>query len=337
VRRCGSVIVLAAACVLPVRAAEPPRGPLPLRDGQVLAQPRLSLPAESGQILSPGQSRLRLGLRWSNSFAWTQDAPGESPRERLFLIDAETAGLDLEWRRGLGRRLEVGLRAQLLWRGGGVLDGFVDGFHRVFAFAGVGDGGRPEFQRNAFRVLGRRRDGEPFEWRERGAGLGPLETQVRWRLSAPRPAQSSWSSAVILRAQVPTGSGAFRGSGVAAALQLVASRPLGRRAYLSAGVGGSAGGARRVDGVGYEPLRGQAFLAFERRLGRRASLLLQTDAATRLVRDIANYPGEHWLAHMGLVFDLGPRVALELSLSENLRAQQATADLAFQAGLRWGY
>ena len=70
------------------------RGPLALRDGQVLAQGRLSLPAESAATVEPGQTEWRLGLLWANTFAWTQDVPGEAPSDRRFLLDGETLSLD---------------------------------------------------------------------------------------------------------------------------------------------------------------------------------------------------------------------------------------------------
>jgi hypothetical protein len=308
-----------------------PRGPLALRDGQLLAQPRLVLPAEAATGPQAGRSALRVGLLWSNTFAWTQDAPGESPAQRAFLVDGESATLDVEWRRGVRPGLDLGLRLALHARGGGALDGLIDAFHRVFAFTGMDDGDRPAFRADAFRVVGRREDGQAFAWTRRGVGLGALELQARRRLGAGSPRSAT---ALVARVALPGGTHAFRAGGVAAGVQLVATRPLGARAFAHVGLGASAGGAARLDGVGYTRARGALFAALERRVGGRVSLLLQSDVATRLVRGVERYPGRHWLAHAGAVIDLGPRAALELGLTENLIDQQSTPDLGVHAALR---
>src|SRR5262249_10166754 len=96
------------------------RGPTEIRDEQILAQPRL--PALTPDALGAGRSEFRTALLWSNSFGWTQDVSGEAPHDREFLIDGETATLDVTYRRGLSENVDVGARLPLRWRGGGILD-----------------------------------------------------------------------------------------------------------------------------------------------------------------------------------------------------------------------
>src|SRR5262245_37067927 len=127
--RAGRAGALAGLLAAGAAAAGDLRGPLPLRGGQVFAQPRPSLPAEAAVTSAPGALSWGVGVLWANSFAWTQDVPGETPGERAVLVDGETATLELEARRGLRPGLELGLRLALHSRGGGVLDGFIDGLH----------------------------------------------------------------------------------------------------------------------------------------------------------------------------------------------------------------
>jgi len=127
-----------------------------------------------------GRFGVRTSLQWSNSFSWTQDVAGETPEDRRFLLDGETAILDLTLRRGVSANLDLGLRLTALGRGGGTLDGFIDAWHRL---TNVPDGKRPHFVRDAFRVEGLTTEGRPFSWNAyTGWGLGPLELDARWRV-----------------------------------------------------------------------------------------------------------------------------------------------------------
>ncbi len=314
----------------PARADEA-RGPLAPRDTQLFAQPRLVLAPEGARTLGRGRTLLRAGLHWGNSFAWAQDAPGETPSLRRYLLDGEALTLDFELRRGLTDALDVGLRLPLHWRGGGALDGIIDAFHRVFRFAGVGDGSRPAFVRDAFRVEGRTRDGTPFTWSDaRGAGLGDAELSARLALGG---AGTRRSLGLALHVSLPTGTRPFDGGAASAGVQLLAARDLGARADLHFGVGATFGGARQVRGVSYERERVQGFAVVERRLGARVSLLLGSEIASPLMRAQGGFAGLHWTAHAGAWFDLSHRARLGVALVENIAAQASTADLALHLGV----
>ena len=107
------------------------RGPIEIRDDHLLAQGRLTLPAVAPWTVPAGRWSIEASVLWSNSFSWTQDVPGEKPAERLFLLDGETLTVATTLRRGLGPHLDIGLRVPLKHRGGGVLDGFIDAWHRL--------------------------------------------------------------------------------------------------------------------------------------------------------------------------------------------------------------
>ncbi len=313
-----------AAFVLLGAAAQPaPRGPLPVRDGQLLAQGRLALPPQAAATLAPGQMQWRLGALWANSFAWTQDVPGESPGDRRFLLDGETLTLDAQLERGLRPGLTLTARLPLHLRGGGIMDGFLDALHRAF---GLDDGDRPAFRRAAWRAEGLTPDGRAFAWPSQTA-LGDLELGLRRGLSA------GGRAALVARVSLPTSTGRLREHGPALGLQLVGALPLGEKATLQGGIGAVARRAGAVEGVSYDQLRAQAFLALERRLGQSASLHLQADLASRLVDGIDRYPGRHAHVLLGFSRDLGPGQRLELAVVENLVDQQATADLAFHAAV----
>jgi hypothetical protein len=193
------------------------RNPFEIHDEHVLAQGRLTLPATTPDTVERGATRLRLSYLWGNSFSWTQDVPGESPKDRYFLIDGETRTLDVNVTHGLGDSFDLALRVPLRWRGGGSLDGFIDAWHRTFSFLGVKDGDRPAFRRDAFRVEGLTTDRQPFSWDgAAGLGLGNAELAGRFRLRSDRTA-----IALVGRLSLPTATDPFEGS-FGGALQLVA-------------------------------------------------------------------------------------------------------------------
>jgi len=317
-----------------VRAADAPppplpRGPTEIRDEHVLAQPRLTLPAVSPRTTPAGQWSFATSLLWSNSFAWDQDVPGDGAAERRYLLDGETATLDATVRRGLSPRADVALRVPFRWRGGGVLDGVIDWWHGVGGFP---DGNRPDFARGEFRVEGRTVEGAPFSWTEDdGFGLGNLEVEGRWR--ALDGGRGAASLALVARAALPTGTGPFDGHALGGGLQAVLAVPLGGRFDVYAGAGGTAQGAGPVGGIEYETLRAHGFLALEWRPWRPVSLVAETDAATRLVRDIDRYPGTHWILNVSGRIDLGERTRLDLGFTENFKSQLSTTDFAVYAAV----
>ena len=305
------------------------RGPAPVRDAQLLAQPRLTLPAVSPFTTRRGAWEVELSGLWANSFSWAQDVAGEHPGKRDFLIDGEALVLDATVRRGLTRDVDVGLRVPVQGRGGGSLDPFIDWWHRV---SHLPDGDRPKFLENAFRVEGLTTGHAPFSWNDRsGFGLGDVELDARWRVV--EGADGAASLAVVGRASLPTGTGPFSGNGVGAGGQLVVAKPLGPSFDLYSGAGVTAESRGPVEGILYAPVRAHGFLALEWRPWRRVSLVAETDAASRLVENIEKYPGVHWIVNVTGRIDLGGKTRLDVGFTENIMSQLTTTDFALYLGL----
>jgi hypothetical protein len=334
----GAILVLAAGLSLAAVAAgladdspalAPSDGPVEIRDEHVLAQGRLTLPPIAPDTLARGDWSFRVGLLWCNSFAWTQDVPGEHPKDRRFLIDGETRTLDLVVARGIGRNVQVGVRLPLRWRGGGSLDGLIDGWHRAF---GLPNGNRPAFLENAFRVEGVTREFTSFSWNDaQGTGLGNLELEGRWRVHDGGP--RGWRTAVAARVALPTGTGPFGDDQAGLGVQLVAAKRLAGRLDLFIGGGGLVQGSGPVRGIAYEPWRGHVFLVLDLRLFGGFHVLAETDAATRLIRDIDLYPGMHWITNVSGRVPLSSRARFEFGFTENFKNQMSTTDFGLHFGL----
>jgi Protein of unknown function (DUF3187) len=322
----ASVLLLATA---PARGAEG-RGPIESRDEWLLAQPRLTLPATSPDLVPAGGLRLRLDLDWGNDFGWDQDRAGETPRDRRFIVDGEHRTLALSARRRLGSAWEAGLRLPVRWRGPGVLDGPIDWWHRrVLGWLGSIDNGRSLFRTGLFRVEGHDAELRPVRLEGgTGTGLGKLELELRRRLTAG----DGWRSSAVARVSLPTGSGPFSGGGLDAGLQVVAAHGLGRRFDVYAGAGGTVFAQEAAEGIEYARARASGFLALEWRPARVMSLLAETSVSSRLVTDLARYPGLQQYLKLGTKIDVRGWT-IEAGFTEGLIGQQATTDFGIMAGL----
>lgn len=288
------------------------RGPLEAREGFLLAQRRLALPALSPDPLARGETRVRLELDWGNDFA---------RRLGRHFFDGEHRALALTLRRGVTSSLTLGARLPLVWRGGGFLDRFADWIHKV----GFPDNGRPFFPRDRLWVGALAESGEAIVWGGGpGTGLGRLELEAK--LALLRRESSRFSLAVVGRAALPTGTGYFRGGGIEGGGQLVSAIGLGERWDGYAGAGVTVAGERKAEGFEYPRSRLFGQLGLEWRFARRFSALAQLDGGGRLLSNVQDYPALQSYVRLGLKWDVGRRTTLEGAFTENLKSQQATTD-----------
>jgi hypothetical protein len=315
-----------------LRDAWRPRGPVEVRDEWILAQPRMTLPAVSPDALPYRSWAIELYVNRGSDFGFDQSGPAEFPIDRRFLVDGEHQTTELRARYGVMPRLSLGLRVPIYWRGGGFMDDIIDEFHSTFEGIGFLDNGRPAFRSDQYRVNGRDAAGNAFSWDEkRGTALGNIELEAHWNIhKASR--RSDWRTAWIMRAALPTGGDPYD-SGFDVGTQFVVAKQLGRRMDFYAGIGGTWFSDDTLDGIEYEPFRGHAFIALEYALTRSWSLIVETNAATRMVTSVANYPAESWYINVSTRIDLSRRVELYLGFTENLADQQGTVDFGAFGGL----
>lgn len=309
------------------RVADPfqiARGPAEIRDEFLTAQVRLTLPAVGPDVLDPGRWLVRMHVDYGNDFGFSQ--VGSDLR---FMVDGEHSTLEAQVRRGLGGGVDVGVRVPVRWRGGGWADGLIEWWHDTFGFA---NNDRDSFPQDEFHVEGRDVAYNEYEWTEKGWGLGNVELDVRWAFLCPSR-RCDWRAALVGRVGLPTGTGPYETSSVDVGLQAVAARQLGRRFDLYGGLGGTWFSEDTIRGIEYEPLRAHGFLALEWRAASWLSLLVQTDAASRLVTNLVDYPALQWYLMVGGKADLGRGWRATLGVTENLLDQQSTLDAGIWASL----
>ena len=316
-----------AAAAPPPSGAQVRRGPIEARDEFLLSQSSLSLAPLPARVLDAKRTEVRVDGDWGNDFGVEAD-PGGRPEDLLYFVDGEHRTAALTVRRGLGRGFSAGVRVPIHWRGGGWLDSVIDPFHSLFGFP---DSGRPFYQRNRLRVLGRTPEGRSFSWTgEAGAGLGSLEAEVVKSLRGGGGGGPAVAAAA--RVQVPVG-GAF-GDASGFGLQLLAAQPLGGAFDLHGGFGIAALGPATRDGLDYDRRRAQGFLAFEWRPVPAWSAIVQWEANGRLVSGIERFPGFQLSLRLGSKVDLGPRWRVEGGFVEGIKSLENTIDFGVFAAVQ---
>jgi hypothetical protein len=328
-RLVAAVLLTLGPCTGLANAQAPRRGPIEWHEEWLLAQPRLTLPATSPDLLVDGKTRVRLDVDWGNDFGVGQEVPGTSSADHVFLVDGEHHTLTLSLRHGLTPNLEIGIRLPVRERGGGVLDGVIEWYHGI----GFPNNGRETFPQDQVRVEGRREDFLPIEWAgASGTGIGKLELDVR-RGIVESSSMAGWRVSAVGRLALPTGTGTFSGGGLEFGAQLVAAHPLGKHFDLFLGAGATHSATTEYQGLVYEANRAHGFATVEWRLGHAWSFLVQVDAAGRHVLEILDYPGIHAYLRVGTKRQLGERWELEAGFGENIKHQQATTDFSVGFGL----
>ncbi len=207
-----TILTKAACCTLglsllalttPARAVE--IDPFPTSNQSPLVQ-IFGLPsAGPASLLPAGKFTLDVAEDVASNFAHD-----ETSREKI-LLDGESYRTTLTLRRGIGHDLEAGVELPLVGHGGGIFDGFIEGWHDTF---NLPQGGRKSAPKN--RLLYRyEKDGRVrLLLDESGLGLGDIRLTAGWQLH--RGGSGTARNALALRGslKLPTGSSAWlRGSG----------------------------------------------------------------------------------------------------------------------------
>jgi uncharacterized protein DUF3187 len=160
-------------------------------------------PAEDGEIAARGTVLARLVLDVANSFQG-----GAGPRQSAG-IDGETLRTTLAFRYGFTPRFEGGVDIPFVHHSGGVLDGFIESFHRWIGKPKNDGAGDPRDQLN----YNYRQDGvTKVNLRDDATAFGDMALSASWRLSSAT--DEGRSVAVRATLNIPTGKeSALAGSG----------------------------------------------------------------------------------------------------------------------------
>jgi hypothetical protein len=290
-RTLAKALPLLVVLLLPVavRAQRPALGPLGAEEGAPLQRLGYTPMVEAAAPVAVGTLRTDLWIGYSNLFE--QD----STADHVLYQDMERMIAAVTVRYGLARDVEVGGRLSFHSSWGGVLDGFMIGFHRAL---GLGVRNRPFYPSGAYGDVLRDGSGRTLvEVPERHLSLDDARLFAKWGLLGGPDAAGTLSARAVARIPIaqPT-VGSMRGDVGLMLLGNVGWRGL----YFHAMAGGST--VRRGPDM-RDVLRGRQWFGMvgvERPLRDGLSAVAEWTGSTQLLRDF----GDHDIdgAPMNVVF-----------------------------------
>ena len=287
--------------------------------------------AERAVVQTTGRTRALLAIDAANNFA-TDDMAQEK-----VILDGESERVTVALRYGLFERLEIGMDLPLVGYNGGMFDGAIEEWHRVFLLP---QGNREDASHGRLLFSYSRNEEERLRMDDSNFGIGDIRLTSGWQLYNGGGANPS---ALALRAslKLPTGSSAkLRGSGSTdLALWLTGSvdHPLAE-SWGHVALFGAAGGMALTDGevledqqrnligfgslgVGWSPLD---WLALKTQVSGHTPFYQGSD-----LNQLSSVAAQ---LLFGAGFALSARTALDIALSEDISVT-TNPDVALHVGL----
>ena len=295
-------------------------GPLNMRGQSPFQILRLSLTPESPTTLAKGHFNLLSVATWTNR--WAQ-------ADNRYTVDMEVLRFSETIKYALTDKVVFGLEVPFCWRGGGIMDGLIEGFHSIF---GLGQMGRTDFPRNRYLI-------ETYPDEERrfndnpGVGIEDIVLRAEYRLTCGTDILPATS--VFGYVKLPTGNEheLYGTSGVDFGGSLALSKGITRDFYLYLNGGYFYYGRDRILGIALKTFQTSALLGLEYRVDSRWSVTAQylfNTAATSELKDF-NAPTHELIA--GFKKAISDRYIFEFGLIENIIEFRNSADFGFHGGL----
>jgi hypothetical protein len=285
---------------------------------------RLDHPSGTPSTLRAGQLEIRSQADWANYFCDGKDR---------YLLDYESLRLRLGVAYGVTPRTQIGIAGSASYQGGGVLDGFIEGFERS---VGAINHERRAAPRDRYLLRVRDRDGSVREsgGRESGWHVEHVAFEVKHQVLEGSDATPSLAATAIVKLPVGSQVPGRPAGGVDLGASLDAGQRLGRfNLYGSLAV--VAFGSSDSQGVDLLRYQVSVMSAVEYRATRRTSLVVQSLISGPVARHFGEFSERTREVAIGCKHRVGRDLLLELSVVENLLVFGNSADVAFHTGLTW--
>ena len=326
----AAVVVLCAAVARaqdPSNWSETPAvglGPLMLRAQSPLAILRLSPTPETPAALHQGQWQVGLLSSWNNYF---------DVEPKRYVIDVEAFRFTVSAAYGITSRLEVQAALPLSYRGGGILDRFIQNFEGLL---GVPNEMRKQAPRNRYLIRINGNDGHTFERSgvDSGWGLEDATVSLRYRLAAGTETFPAVTASVMLKIPAGRAASLFSSSGYDVAGGFAAGQRVGRF-NLYGSLVGIHYATTEIVGVELRPNQFSLFTGAEYRYSSRTSWLLQTLVTSAGAKHFGDFSKSTYEVTLGFKHVLSDNLLLEASVLENLFTFDNSPDLGFHVGVVW--
>jgi hypothetical protein len=277
------------------------------------------------EVLAGGRWQLGLMSGWDNYFDY---------KPEHFIIDVETLRLTAGIGVGLGKGFDLAVAVPVSYRGGGFMDGFIEGFERL---VGVPNKNRLRFGRNQYLIHIVGPDGQVFDRHgaDSGWGLEDATATLRYQVRQGDDSRPAVVAALIVKAPDGRASSLRSTGGWDVGLGLGLGQRLGGRMHLY--VTASAMRYNNTELAGIELYRVQSSLSvcLEYRRSPRTSWILQSMTLSAGAVDYHDFSKATHEITLGLKRLLSKHLLFEASLLENLFVFDNSPDFGVHLGLVW--
>ncbi|HVN76316.1 MAG TPA: DUF3187 family protein [Thermoanaerobaculaceae bacterium] len=299
-------------------------GPLRLRAQSPLAILRLTPTPETPVTLRDGQWQLGLLTSWNNYF---------DVDPQRYTIDAETLRFTLSAAYGVTPDLELRAALPVSYRGGGILDRFIENFEGLLK---VPNEERKRAPRNRYLILIRGSDGQVFERSGGDAGWGIEDATAGVRYLLARGTASTPAVTASFTLKLPAGRTAslFSSGGYDVAAGVSAGQRLGRF-NLYGSLVAMHYATTELAGVRLKPNQLSYFAGLEYRVSPGSSWLVQALVTSPGAENFGDFSKNTYEITAGWKHLVSRAVLVEVSVLENLLIFDNSPDVGFHVGLVW--
>jgi thiol-disulfide isomerase/thioredoxin len=300
-------------------------GPLRMESQSPFQVLRLGLVPRTPSTLARGQMEVRAAETWSNTFS-------NSPDE--YFLDFETLDSSISLAYGLTNELQIEAEFQNRSRFGGVMDGFIQGFHDLF---GIDQNGRQDHPKGDFQFQlnpGAGRPSVALDSSDEGTFSQNMLLTLQHNVTCGGRHRPAFSYAVTSRFEL-NDSGDFNGGrSVDLGVSVSASRRF-RSWYVYQTFGFSWFGENEFRGIPLQNHQFSSLTAFEWRYRPNMSFLFQYLYSGGVVDDFGPFSEPSHELNLGWKGEIAKGFVLEAGLIENIITFDNSPDLGFHLGLAW--
>jgi hypothetical protein len=252
---------------------------------------------------------------------------------KRYVIDAEALRFTVSAAYGITSRLELQAAFPLSYRGGGILDRFIENFEGLL---GVPNEQRKQAPRNRYLILIHGNDGQTFErsGADSGWGIEDATATLRYRLAVGTETTPAVTASVILKIPAGRAASLFSSSGYDFAGGFSVGQRVGRF-NLYGSLVGIHYATTQIVSVEFRPNQFSLFTGAEYRYSPRTSWLLQTLVTSPGAKHFGDFSKSSYEITLGFKHLLSANLLLEASVLENLFIFDNSPDMGFHVGVLW--
>jgi len=303
-------------------------GPLRLGSQSPFQSIRFGIDPRTPSTLAEGQWEAHVTETWSNAFVYDADTG--------LLLDYEMLDTRASIAYGVMDELELELEFENRAAFGGIMDRFINAFHRTF---GLTDAGRHNFPRNQFRVQIPDKNGTPvvnFDADDKGSFSNALLLTVQHNVTCGSEYMPAFAYALTLRADLDNKAGLSGKLPVEPQLSISTSKAV-CDFYLYGSLSFGYFGTVHQSSIEYRHTQLSGLAAVEWRFGSDMSLILQYLATQGVVNSLGPFSTNSHEITLGWKWEFAPTVVFEFGLIENLINFSNSPDFGIHAGMTYRF